>query len=93
MPQAKKAPAKDMTQIRRLEALINASRILNSTLDLDELLTLILDLATKNLKAARGTIYLIDADKKELWSKVVKGKELVEIRLPIGTGISGHVEK
>jgi len=93
MPQAKKAPAKDMTQIRRLEALINASRILNSTLDLDELLTLILDLATKNLKAARGTIYLIDADKKELWSKVVKGKELVEIRLPIGTGISGHVAK
>ncbi|MBM4162688.1 MAG: GAF domain-containing protein, partial [Ignavibacteria bacterium] len=28
-----------------------------------------------------------------LWSKVVKGKELVEIRLPIGTGISGHVAK
>ena len=93
MPQAKKSPAKNVTQIRRLEALINASRILNSTLDLDELLTLILDLATKNLKAARGTIYLIDTEKKELWSKVVKGKELVEIRLPIGTGISGHVAK
>jgi len=93
MPQTKKAPTKNATQIRRLEALINASKILNTTLDLDKLLTLILDLATKNLKAARGTIYLIDAEKQELWSKVLKGKELVEIRLPIGTGISGHVAK
>jgi len=93
MPQTKKAPTKNATQIRRLEALINASKILNSTLDLDKLLTIILDLATKNLKAARGTIYLIDAEKQELWSKVLKGKELVEIRLPIGTGISGHVAK
>ncbi len=80
-------------EIKRLEALINASKILNSTLDLDKLLALILDLATKNLKAARGTIYLIDAERKELWSKVLKGKNLVEIRLPIGTGIAGHVAK
>ena len=80
-------------QIKRLEALINAAKILNTTLDLDKLLALILDLATKNLKAARGTIYLIDQKRQELWSKVLKGKELVEIRLPIGTGISGHVAK
>ncbi|MCX6135449.1 MAG: PP2C family protein-serine/threonine phosphatase [Ignavibacteriales bacterium] len=80
-------------EIRRLEALIHASKILNSTLDLDKLLSLILDLATKNLRAARGTIYLIDPDRKELWSKVLKGKNLVEIRLPIGTGIAGHVAK
>jgi phosphoserine phosphatase RsbU/P len=80
-------------EIKRLEALINASKILNSTLDLDKLLMLILDLATKNLKAARGTIYLIDQERKELWSKVLKGKNLVEIRLPVGTGIAGHVAK
>jgi hypothetical protein len=47
-------------QIKRLEALVNAAKILNTTLDLDKLLALILDLATRNLKAARGTIYLID---------------------------------
>ena len=80
-------------RIKRLEALINASKILNSTLNLDRLLALILDLATKNLKAARGTIYLIDPVRKELWSKVLKGKNLVEIRLPIGTGIAGYVAK
>jgi len=77
--------------VRRLESLIEASKILNTTLDLDELLNVILDLATKNLGADRGTIYLLDAQKKELWSRVLKGKELVEIRLPMGTGIAGHV--
>lgn len=93
MPSRKTSATSKQGQIKRLEALINASKILNSTLDLDKLLSLILDLATKNLKAARGTIYLIDAERKELWSKVLKGKNLVEIRLPIGTGISGHVAK
>lgn len=93
MKKAAAASSKKQQQIKKLESLINASKILNSTLDLDKLLSLILDLATKNLKADRGTIYLIDAARNELWSKVLKGKELVEIRLPIGTGISGHVAK
>ncbi|MEX1139736.1 MAG: GAF domain-containing SpoIIE family protein phosphatase [Bacteroidota bacterium] len=77
--------------VHRLESLIEASKILNKTLDLDELLKVILDLTTKNLEADRGTIYLIDKDRKELWSRVLKGKELVEIRLPLGTGIAGTV--
>ena len=93
MPTRKTPVRSKKGQIWRLESLINASKILNSTLDLDKLLALILDLAVKNLKASRGTIYLIDQERQELWSKVLKGKDLVEIRLPIGTGISGHVAK
>jgi len=34
---------------------------------------------------------LIDENKHELWSKVLKGEGLVEVRLPIGTGIAGCV--
>ncbi|HWP81073.1 MAG TPA: PP2C family protein-serine/threonine phosphatase [Bacteroidota bacterium] len=79
--------------VRRLISLIEASKLLNTTLDLDKLLRIILELTTKNMNADRGTIYLIDHAKKELWSRVVKGKELVEIRLPLGTGIAGHVAK
>src|SRR3990172_181309 len=33
----------------------------------------------------------MEEEKKEIWYKVLKGKELVEIRLPLGTGIAGHV--
>jgi len=79
--------------IQRLESLIDASQVLNSTFHLGQLLELILNLATKNLGAARGTIYLIDKEKNELWSLVLKGGKLVEIRLPIGTGIAGYVAK
>ncbi len=79
--------------VRRLLSLIDASKLLNTTLNLDQLLPIILELTTKNLNADRGTIYLIDHTKEELWSRVVKGAELVEIRLPVGTGIAGNVAK
>lgn len=92
-PQLKKTHPGTTSYIRRLEYLIEASKRLNSTFDLDKLLGIILDLALRNLNAERGTIYLIDEEKKELWSKVLKGARLVEIRLPIGTGISGYVAK
>lgn len=88
---SKPSAAKNLQYIRRLESLIEASKILNTTLDLDELLKVILDLALKNLNAARGTIYLLDDQRNELWSRVLKGKDIVEIRLPLGTGISGYV--
>ena len=79
--------------IRKLESLIDAAKQLNTTFDIDKLLPIILDHATKNLNAARGTIYLVDERTQEIWSKVVKGTGLIEIRLPIGTGISGTVAK
>jgi sigma-B regulation protein RsbU (phosphoserine phosphatase) len=90
---ARKIQNGESSYTRRLEYLIEASKQLNSTFDLDTLLGIILRLALRNLEAERGTIYLIDEEKKELWSKVLKGAKLVEIRLPVGTGISGHVAK
>lgn len=91
-PPAKNKPTVEVkSYIHRLESLIDAAKHLNTTFNLEELLSIILHLATRNLNAERGTIYLIDEKKKELWSKVLKGEGLVEIRLPIGTGISGTV--
>ncbi|MBI3004741.1 MAG: PP2C family protein-serine/threonine phosphatase [Ignavibacteriales bacterium] len=91
--QLKKSRPGTNTYIRRLEYLIEASKQLNTTFDLEKLLGIILNLALRNLDAERGTIYLIDEERRELWSKVLKGARLVEIRLPIGTGISGYVAK
>ncbi len=78
-------------RVDKLHRLIEASRIINSTLDLDKLLGLILDAAAKSIEADRGTLYLVDPIKQELWSKVLQGSNMVEIRLPIGKGISGYV--
>jgi phosphoserine phosphatase RsbU/P len=80
-------------KIRRLEAILEASKMLNSTLDFRSLLALILDLAVRNLEATRGTIYLVDRERGELWSRVVKGDDddAIEIRVGIGVGIAGQV--
>ncbi|MGB2869463.1 MAG: ATP-binding protein [Bacteroidota bacterium] len=77
--------------LAKLERLIEASKIINSTLDLDKLLGLILEAATKSIEADRGTLYLVDPFKQELWSKVLQGSNMVEIRLPVGKGIAGYV--
>jgi K+-sensing histidine kinase KdpD len=81
------------TEIRlgKLQQLIEASKMVNSTLDLDKLLGLILDAAVKSIEADRGTVFLVDDIKKELWSKVLQGDNMVEIRLPVGKGIAGYV--
>lgn len=75
----------------KLEKLVEASRILNSTLDLNQLLNVILDTSLNSVNGDRGTVYLIDYDKKELWSKVLDGSQKVKITLPIGKGIAGYV--
>jgi K+-sensing histidine kinase KdpD len=75
----------------KLQRLIEASKIINSTLDLNKLLGLILNSATQSIEADRGTLYLVDDVKKELWSKVLQGTDMVEIRLPIGKGLAGFV--
>jgi K+-sensing histidine kinase KdpD len=78
-------------RLAKLHRLIEASKIVNSTLDLDKLLGLILDAAVKSIEADRGTVFLVDDIKKELWSKVLQGDNMVEIRLPVGKGIAGYV--
>jgi K+-sensing histidine kinase KdpD len=79
------------SRFNKLQRLMEASKIINSTLNLDELLELILNSATQSIQADRGTLYLVDDIKKELWSKVHQGTDMVEIRLPIGKGLSGYV--
>ena len=78
-------------RIQHLEAIVSASKVINSTLDLDQLLGLILRTAVENTRAEAGTIYLIDEKQGEIWSKVNKGTEKIQIRLSLGEGVAGSV--
>ena len=78
-------------QVDRLSLLIDASKIVNSAIDIDKLLRLILDVATRSINADRGTLYLVDHQAHELWSMVAQGNDVVEIRLPMGKGLAGYV--
>ena len=78
-------------ELERQRRLVQASYALHTSLDLDELLGLILKVAAEGVGAERGTVFLIDRDKGELWSRVLSGDERLTIRLPLGQGIAGSV--
>jgi signal transduction histidine kinase/CRP-like cAMP-binding protein len=78
-------------QINKLNYLIEITKRVNSTIDIDELLKIILEIALEITNADRGTVYLVDEMTGELWSKVLQGDEIKEIRLKIGQGIAGYV--
>ena len=85
------ASQQQQKQITQLSLLFEATRLLNSTLDLAELLELILRIARQEVKADRGSVFLVDRKRKELWSIVAFGLDHQEIRIPWGKGIAGRV--
>jgi putative ABC transport system ATP-binding protein len=60
---------------------------------LDQVLNVVADRVRDKLSAERTTVFLVDERRGELWSKVAhhEGDGLLDIRLPIGTGIAGKV--
>ena len=74
-----------------LQKIINAAELVNSNLGIFEVLKNIVQVAADLTNAERGTLYLVDKEKSELWSVITMGAELREIRLKIGEGLAGHV--
>ncbi|MEW6731430.1 MAG: GAF domain-containing protein [Acidobacteriota bacterium] len=66
-------------------------KALSGGLDTDSLLQSLMKKTTQVMNADRSTLFLIDFDKQELWSKVAEGSGISEIRFPLGRGIAGHV--
>jgi putative nucleotidyltransferase with HDIG domain len=60
-----------------------------SVTDLTALLLLIANATTKIVDCDRATVFLVDQERGEVWSKVALG--INEIRFPIGRGIAGTV--
>jgi signal transduction histidine kinase/putative methionine-R-sulfoxide reductase with GAF domain len=84
-------------QLARSERTVTALRevglALGSTLDLDQLLELILKKITELIEGDRATLYLLDEQRGRLLSRIMVGDEPRSIELPIGEGIAGHVAK
>ncbi|MBI5209010.1 MAG: GAF domain-containing protein [Elusimicrobia bacterium] len=75
----------------RCQAMLEVGRSLTAVHDLDDLLRLVMELVTRITEADRSTIFLVDRDRRQVWSKVAQGETLKEIRLPLGKGIAGWV--
>ena len=79
--------------VDELTSIVEATKRLNSTLDLGELIHIILGIATRHAEADRGTVFLYDRERQEIWSLVGLGLEQQEIRLPATRGIAGWVAR
>lgn len=77
---------------RAATALMNAVNALSqSSLDLEDTLKRVMDQAQELMNADRSTLWLIDEEKDELWTKIPMGGNLKEIRIPRTAGFAGIV--
>jgi phosphoserine phosphatase RsbU/P len=81
------------TTTQELNAVLNISEEMATSLDLDYLLTRIINELVSVIDADRGTLYLVDEEKGELFSFVLleDAGQLQEIRVKLGEGIAGEV--
>jgi signal transduction histidine kinase len=80
-------------EMRVSRALREVGTALGTTLDLDQLLELVLDRITDALEADRATLYLLDEANDDLVSRIALGDDVKSIRLKVGSGIAGHVAR
>ena len=73
----------------RLAAILAISQKMNSQRDLSALLDLIAREATSLLECERASIFLLDRDRNELWSKVALGSDEI-LRFDARRGIAGE---
>lgn len=77
--------------ISKLESLVEVSKVLNSSLELKDILEKFRQSTKTKLEAKFCTIYLINEEKQTIYSVAIEDPRLKRIELPIGKGISGHV--
>src|SRR6266581_6606534 len=73
----------------RLAAILTICQKMNSERDLGALLDLIAREATSLLECDRASIFLLDRERNELWSKVALGSEEI-LRFDARRGIAGQ---
>ena len=83
-------------RISELSTIMQVSSVINSTLNLNKLLSSVMESAAKLLNAETSTIFLIDQEKQDLYFEVVTGKTketVSKIRVPMSEGIAGAVAR
>jgi len=73
----------------QLKTLLSVATDLTGELDFERLFPLIIGKITEAMSAERTSLYMIDWERRELWTRVSEG--IAPIRLKLGLGISGRV--
>ena len=74
-----------------LVSLVKIGRSITAVTDINVLLKVIAEETKVAIQADRCTVFLLDKEKNELWSKVALGMDSQEIRFPADKGLAGYV--
>jgi type II secretory ATPase GspE/PulE/Tfp pilus assembly ATPase PilB-like protein/putative methionine-R-sulfoxide reductase with GAF domain len=78
-------------QLKKERLLNRITHQLHDARDLDEILLYLKNEIIALFDAERITVYGVDTEKREIYSKVKEGDEVKEIRVPVGkTSVAGH---
>src|SRR5438477_12237943 len=91
--QPRRKTERRVTARSKLDLILDVTRRLMSITDLDALLRDMATVTTQLLEADRATIFIVDRERGEIWSRVALGAGAGEIRQAIGVGIAGLVEE
>ncbi len=80
-----------ISEHEKMAMLFDVSTYVARTLNLETLFVKIVCKISQILNAERSTLFLIDNETDELWSKVAQKSEITEIRLPKADGLAGYV--
>ena len=79
--------------VRNLKSLLDVSKAMAAATDLDSLLAVILERATEVMEAERATLFIHDEETHTLWNRLSGSLTRGQLRIPMGTGIAGHVAR
>ncbi|MBF0464847.1 MAG: SpoIIE family protein phosphatase [Nitrospirae bacterium] len=76
-----------------LSAVIEVSKAVQREVELESILSVIVEHTAVVMEADRCTVFVYDDEKEELWSYVGKGLNQNEIRFPVTYGIAGYAAR
>jgi len=77
--------------LKSLNEFLDMSQGLELQMGIEGLIKRVVETASKLMDADRASLFLIDPNTQELWSKVAEGDDIKEIRIPAGAGLAGWV--
>jgi Nif-specific regulatory protein len=75
------------------QVLLSVGGLVGREVDLDAFLQTLVDRIAVTMQADRGTLWLLDPARGELFSRAAHLPEVSQIRVKLGQGVAGHVAK
>jgi Nif-specific regulatory protein len=73
------------------QVLLPIGGLVGREVDLDAFLQVLMDRIAVTMQADRGTLWLLDPSRGELFSRAAHLPEVSQIRVKVGQGVAGHV--